>query len=176
MNTNMIVNLLPKELQIIKSIFYDTHEFEFTDVVIHKESKTYGACTFILNGKKIEHRVAKITPTKTGQFVTIWKRNQQGITAPYTIDDDLDAIIITVKNNHNVGQFIFPKKVLVEKGIIAKKGNDGKRGIRVYPPWDVVTSKQATITQQWQLAYFIIIDGHNPTEASIVKRMLFECS
>ena len=38
------------------------------------ESVDYGACRAELDGKRLVLRVAKTTPTKTGQFVTIWKR------------------------------------------------------------------------------------------------------
>jgi len=36
---------------------------------------------------------------------------------------------------------------LADKSIISKNGKLGKRGIRVYPPWDMVTNKQAEKTQ-----------------------------
>jgi hypothetical protein len=50
---------------------------------------------------------------------------------------------------------------LVEKGIISDK-REGKRAIRVYPPWDFTESKQAQKIQKWQLNYFlqIPIDGN----------------
>jgi hypothetical protein len=118
------------------------------------ESKEYGACTFELNGKIIEQRVAKITPTKTGQFVTVWKRNKEGITEPFNIADNFDFVIITARDNENFGQFIFPRLVLADKGVITRNGKEGKREIRVYPPWDITTNKQAEKTQNWQTKYF----------------------
>ncbi|EJP05170.1 MepB domain protein [Leptospira interrogans serovar Bulgarica str. Mallika] len=39
-----------------------------------KEGSDYGACNFELKKWKITFRVAKITPKKVGQFVTLWKR------------------------------------------------------------------------------------------------------
>jgi hypothetical protein len=38
--------------------------------------------------------------------------------------------------------------------IISTHLKEGKRGMRVYPPWDLPSSKQAKKTQQWQLPYF----------------------
>ena len=143
------------DLQFIKEGIYDKHNLIFTNFVLHSESTEYGACSFEVKGKTIEHRVSKITPTKTGQFVTIWKRNEEGITCPYDSSDKLDFIIITARNENNIGQFIFPTSILVEKGIISNQGKGGKRGIRVYPPWDVPTSKQAIKTQEWQTKYFL---------------------
>jgi SAM-dependent methyltransferase len=57
------------------------------------ESKEYGACTFELNGMIIQQRISKITPTKIGQFVTIWKRNMDGITEPFDNSDNFDFVI-----------------------------------------------------------------------------------
>lgn len=119
------------------------------------ESSEYAAATFLLRGKKIIFRAAKITPTKIGQFVTIWKRNQAGITSPFESIDTFDFIIIVTRKENQVGQFIFPKSILLDKGIVSGNDRDGKRGIRIYPPWDKTESKQALKTQQWQLDFFI---------------------
>lgn len=85
------------------------------------------------------------------------ERNEEGIICPYDSSDKLDFIIITARNENNIGQFIFPTSILVEKGIISNQGKGGKRGIRVYPPWDVPTNKQAIKTQEWQTKYFLPI-------------------
>ena len=103
--------------------------------------------------------------------MTIWKRNQDGVTEPFHIQDDFDFIVITAKNGDNFGQFIFPKAVLGDKGIISTNNKTGKRGIRVYPPWDIVTSKQAVKTQNWQTNYFIKINGYSITELSCAKEL-----
>jgi len=49
---------------------------------------------------------------------------------------------------------VFPKSVLIEKGILSTSKKDGKRGFRVYPIWDKTISQQAVKTQNWQLNYF----------------------
>lgn len=153
-------------------MIYDKCGFELTNLKLASESIEYSACSFNLNGKTIQHRVSKITPTKIGQFVTIWKRNKDGITEPFDNSDDIDFIIITSKLDDNLGQFIFPKSVLADYGIITKNGKEGKRGIRVYPPWDKVTSNQAKRTQRWQSTYFLTIKNDNSTAIEIAKRLL----
>ena len=170
-NTLTIINSFHSDLKIAKELVYDKCGFDFTDPRLNPESTEYGACSFGLNGKIIQHRVSKITPTKTGQFVTIWKRNKDGITEPFEISDDIDFIIITSKSGDNFGQFIFPKSVLADKGIITKNGKEGKRGIRVYPPWDIVTNKQAEKTQSWQTKYFLTINN-NSIDFSLPKKLL----
>lgn len=157
---------------IAKELVYDPCGFKLTDLVLSDESKEYEACSFKLNGKSIVHRVAKITPTKTGQFVTIWKRNKDGITAPFDVSDDIDFIIITTASEDHFGQFIFPKSVLADKGIITHNNKEGKRGIRVYPPWDIVTNKQAEKTQAWQTPYFFAIKKDGSTDLAFIKHIL----
>ena len=99
-------------------------------------------------------REAKITPKKVGQFVSIWKLNKEGVTEPHHINDAFEKLIIECKSENNSGRFIFPKSTLAEKGIVSTSEREGKRGIRVYPPWDKPQSKQAIKTQAWQVEFF----------------------
>ena len=152
-------NFLPTNLQAVKKLVYDSNGFEMTHLKVDTESIAYDACTFSLDNLLIIHRTSKITPTKSGQFVTLWKRNNKGITIPFDSKDPFDFIVITAKNDNQLGQFIFPKSVLINKGIISHNGKSGKRGIRIYPPWTLTLNKQATITQQWQANYFLEIEN-----------------
>jgi hypothetical protein len=150
-------NSLYSILKFVQKMVYNKCGFGLANLKLNSESAEYGACSFELNGKIIEHRVSKITPAKTGQFVTIWKRNKNGITEPYDISDKIDFVVITSKSGDNIGQFVFPKQVLADNGIISQNGKDGKRGIRVYPSWDITTNKQSEKTKNWQSKYFITI-------------------
>ena len=163
-------NPLTSELLAIKELVYDNCNLEFSNLVIDSESEEYQACSFKLNSIEFIHRFSKITPTKTGQFVTIWKRNNKGITAPFDVSDNFDFIVITSKSDKNLGQFVFPKAVLLEKGIISKNNTSGKRGVRVYPPWDIPTSKQAKKTQSWQTKYFYSINK-DAFDIELVKKL-----
>lgn len=167
----MILSFFHSDLQLTKKLVYDACNFELTNIKLSPESIEYSACSFELNGKNIQYRTSKITPTKTGQFVTIWKRNEKGITEPFHLTDELDFIIITARNGENFGQFIFPKKILAEKGIITQNGKAGKRGIRVYPPWDIPENKQAEKTQNWQLNYFLFIKTDGSTDINLAKKL-----
>ncbi|MBC5836078.1 MepB family protein [Flavobacterium sp. F372] len=163
-------NPLTSELLQVKELVYDNCNFEFSNLVIDSESAEYQACSFQLNSIEIIHRFSKITPTKIGQFVTIWKRNNKGITAPFDVSDNFDFIVITSKSEKNLGQFVFPKAVLLEKGIISNNNISGKRGIRVYPPWDIPTSTQAEKTQLWQTKYFYSINK-DAFDIELVKKL-----
>jgi hypothetical protein len=160
------------DLHFAEKSVYNKSGFELTNLVWNPESTNYGACSFELNNYKIQLRVANITPTKIGQFVAIWKRNNNGITAPFDVADSLDFMIISVRDSEKFGQFIFPKSVLVSKGIVSKNGKGGKRGIRVYAPWDKPLNKTAKQTQDWQTNYFIYIKEEDRVDIELVKRIL----
>jgi hypothetical protein len=165
-------NSLYNDLKLFKELVYDKCGYRLTNLRLSSESVEYGACSFDLGGQKMEHRVSKITPTKLGQFVTIWKRNKNGLTEPFDILDDFDFIAITSKGVGKIGQFIFPKYVLTDKGIISQNGKDGKRGIRVYPSWTTVTNKQAEKTQNWQTKYFVTMASDNSFDLELARKIL----
>ena len=155
--TNKNATTIHNDLLLAKEHLYDKFGFECSLLEKAKESADYGAYSFTLNQKSILFRTAKITPTKIGQFVTLWKRIDKGPIQPYYFTDAIDLIVISVRKENRVGQFVFPKSVLCEKGIISTSNKEGKRAIRVYPPWDKAINKQAQKTQQWQLDYFLEI-------------------
>lgn len=144
-----------QDLIITKTILYDPCNLSCSKFIAESESVAYGAYAFTINNYKIQFRVAKITPIKIGQFVTLWQRADTGTIQPYDAADAIDFFVISVRNNNTFGQFVFPKDILVAQNIFSTNGKGGKNGIRVYPPWDKTISKQAQKTQQWQLKYFL---------------------
>lgn len=172
--TLSLLKLIHSDLKVVKEAVYDKCGFDLTNLNQDLENTQYGACSFKLNKKSIQYRTSKITPKKTGQFVAIWKRNKDGITEPYDINDDLDFIIVTSKSGNNFGQFVFSKSVLADNGILTKNGKEGKRGIRVYPPWDIATNKQALKTQSWQTKFFLTINNDNLLDLDLLKKLITE--
>ncbi|KIA92605.1 hypothetical protein OC25_16320 [Pedobacter kyungheensis] len=166
-----LADIPPVLLAAIKNCYHPSG-YQIKNYQKEPESQEYYAATFELNELKIKHRQAKITPAKTGQFVTIWKRSEKGITEPFDASDDFDLLIISVCNGELQGQFIFPKKVLIAQKIVTQDKNTGKRGIRVYPPWDMVSSKQALKSQQWQTSYFLFVSNQHPLAISSAKKLL----
>lgn len=146
------------DLLAAKGLVYDACGYTFNNFWAEDESSEYAACTFTLNDKIIKFRSAKITPTKTGLFVTLWKRNSAGITQPHDDSDPTDLFVISVRKNNLFGQFIFPKQTLIDHGILSTPAKEGKRGFRVYPPWDITANKQAQKTQNWQMDFFLEIN------------------
>lgn len=159
----------PTVLLATKTFVFDPCRFELTNPVLEKESKDYGAYQFELNGLKTLFRVAKTTPTKVGQFVTVWKRITKGPIQPFDLSDDIDLFIINTQNEDHFGQFVFPKSVLIQQGILTTDLKEGKRAIRVYPPWDITTNKQSQKTQKWQLDYFLEIPQNSISDHNQIQ-------
>ncbi|SCY72350.1 MepB family protein [Flavobacterium caeni] len=165
---------IPEILFKIKSQVFDKLGMRFGNLIENKESAAYSAYSFDIDAKKVLFRNAKITPKKIGQFVTVWKRNEIGVTQPYDVADQLDYIIINVAFEKRTAQFVFPKPVLLRQGIISSASTQGKRGLRVYPIWDKPNSKQAEKTQKWQLEYFIEISDEKTLDLALAKRIYLE--
>lgn len=144
--------------QISKNV-YGKNNLAISNFMSEVESRDYDACHFELNGRIVLSRSAKVTPKKIGQFVTFWKRPNKGIIEPFHESDSIDFFVVNVKMDNELGQFVFPKSVLMEKGIISTGQKEGKRGFRVYPIWDTASNKQAERTQKWQLNYFYMVSG-----------------
>lgn len=141
-----------KKISFLKSVSINNFQKE-------NESEEYNACRFTVNNHRIVFRTAKITPKKVGQFVTFWKRNpEKGIIEPFESNDPFDFFIIEASNEQHDGIFLFPKPLLVEKRIISSPTKEGKRALRVYPPWDEVISNQARLTQSWQSKHFYSLE------------------
>ena len=147
-------DILHSNLNNLKLLFSKTCEIEIKNYQREKEGTNYNAALFDLGLTKAIFREAKITPKKIGLFVTLWKRNKNGVTTPFHEKDNIDIIIIEVKKLGRIGHFIFSKSILVEKAIISTTTTEGKRGFRIYPPWEIPSNKQATKSQLWQSRYF----------------------
>lgn len=137
---------------------YKNCSLRISNFRLENESKEYDGCQFELNDLNVVCRKAKITPKKVGQFVTFWKRNKSGIIEPFQKNDTICFYVVNVKSKNLFGQFVFPKSILINRGIISTENKEGKRAFRVYPIWDIPVSKQAKTTQKWQLNYFYEIN------------------
>ncbi|MFJ9870134.1 MepB family protein [Streptomyces sp. NPDC101165] len=152
------------DLQTAKALVYDASGFACSLPVPEPESAEYAACAFTLDGGSIRFRVAKTTPTKVGQFVTVWQRSEEGPIRPFDTDDNVDLFVISSRHEDGFGQFVFPGEVLCERGIVSRDGSGGRRGFRVYPPWVTTTSRQARTTQAWQVNYFLQLRQDEPAD------------
>lgn len=164
----MNINTTHCDLFLAEKLVYEPLGLFIQNVRLEKESADYGAAEFEIDKFKIKFRTAKITPTKIGQFVTFWKRMGKGPILPYDVDDLFDFLIVSVRSGNRFGQFVFPKNVLCENGLVSKLQIGGKRAMRVYPPWDQVDNSLAKKTQIWQTRYFFEI----PKEKAMFIKLL----
>jgi hypothetical protein len=134
------------------------------------ESQEYGAHTFEVNCRKTAFRVAKTTPTKAGQFVTLWQRAAPdgGPIRPFDSSDGIGLFVVSVRGESAVGQFVFPQAALIAHDVVSREFVGGKRAIRVYAPWSEPSSRTAEATQRWQSAHFYPI----PDPSGSLKRLL----
>jgi hypothetical protein len=160
-----------QDLLAAKELIFDKYNYECSLPIKEAESSEYGAYTFEVNTLSVKFRTAKITPTKIGQFVTLWKRIDKGPIQPFDFTDSIDLFIISTRKDNRLGQFVFPKSILCEQGIISTNNKEGKRAIRVYPPWDETLSKQAQKTQKWQLDYFLEIPSDKSIDTELLKKL-----
>jgi hypothetical protein len=136
------------------------------------ESSAYEACRFGLDHRTIVFRVAKITPTKIGQFVTLWKRpTANSEIAPFDSSDGIAFVVINVSDAKHRGQFVFDSKTLVAQGVMSQNGKGGKRAMRLYPPWTKPDSKVARKTQQWQLMHYLPLTGGDTVDTQKVHQL-----
>ncbi|WP_107950317.1 MepB family protein [Lysinibacillus parviboronicapiens] len=151
------MNTFYNAVTFINNKIYEPNNLIIENIQEEQQNSQYGAGKFQLNLKSIRFRVAKITPTKIGQFVAFWEKDRSHKNQPYQYRDFPDLLVITTFNGNRVGQFVFPKELLLKKGILQTDEKKGKMAIRVYPSWDKPTNKQAITTQKWQIPYFIDI-------------------
>jgi len=122
---------------------------------LEADNSEYGAALAMLNGASARVRVAKVTPTKVGLFVAVWRRSASGSTEPFPADDPAQTLVVVARESGNFGAFVFDRAALVSHGIVSIAGVGGKRGFRVYPPWSHTISVQARRTQEWQCDHFV---------------------
>jgi hypothetical protein len=165
------MQILPSDLKLAIESVYIPLGLELTSKPDEeKESHEYSAYRFEINNKKVVYRAAKTTPTKAGQFVTIWKRpTSNAEIVPFDTNDDIDFIVVSVsdKTHNHFGQFVFSREILIKKGLMSSHGKRGKLAFRVYGPWVETRIPSAVQAQKWQLDYFFNI--HLELDARRIK-------
>lgn len=153
------MNKFNKTLAYANKLLYEPNNLTIKNIREETQNSDYGAGVFQLNSKLVRFRVAKITPTKIGQFVSLWEKDNANKNQAFSFDNATDLLVINTFNDHgDFGQFVFPKEVLLKQNILKTANTKGKMAIRVYASWDTPTSKQAIATQKWQLPYFVKVD------------------
>ncbi|MEU7164550.1 MepB family protein [Streptomyces morookaense] len=171
MVTNQPWTGLHDDLLSAKALVYEPGGFACSTPVPEPESAEYAACAFTVDGRSVRFRVARTTPTKAGQFVTVWQRSAEGPIRPFGAADGVDLFVISSRDDDGFGQFVFPRDVLVRRGIVSHDGSGGKRGFRVYPPWVTTTGRQARSTRAWQVDHFFHLGRNGPVDLTRARAL-----
>lgn len=141
--------------RLVSSTINTISKLTLTNVQIDNLNVEYEGFTFELENLTFKSRLAKKTPKKKGYFVAFWRKNEFNENVPFDDDTAEDKLIINILDSDKIGQFIFPKNVLKEKGVIKSKKTKGKMAMRVYPSWVSNLNTTAKNTQRWQAKYFV---------------------
>lgn len=128
-----------------------------TSVTAEATNTDYGAATCEVGGLTVRLRSGRVTPTKAGLFVAHWRRAVDGSTEPFDAEGSADLLVVTAVDGDQVGAFLFPRRTLLDQGILSGATAPGRRGFRLYPPWSLTTSAQARRTQRWQDEFFVTL-------------------
>lgn len=167
------MNTFSQAFTYINEVFYEPNHLTVKDIQEETQNSEYGAGVFQLNCTSVRFRVAKITPTKIGQFVAFWAKDATNKNQAFSVENAPDLLVINTFSNDQqyFGQFVFPKDVLVKHNILKTTTTKGKMAMRVYPSWDTPTSKQAIATQKWQLPYFVEVGPNNSLNVQDLVRL-----
>ncbi|MGL5351806.1 MAG: MepB family protein [Clostridium sp.] len=165
------MNRFNNSIKYMSEVLYKPNNLIIKNPKEEKQNSDYGAGVFKLNSISVRFRVAKITPTKIGQFVAFWEKDTRNKNSPFSYNQSPDLLVINTFADKKIGQFIFPKEILLKKGILKTDGQCGKMAMRVYPSWDTPLNKQAIATQKWQLDYFIDISDTNKLYAKEILEL-----
>ncbi|MGO1673848.1 MAG: MepB family protein [Canibacter sp.] len=124
------------------------------EVVPEEQSSDYESGMVALDSGIWRIRTARITPTKPGAFVAVWRRSSSGTTEPFDSADDCEGLMVFVSEAGRFGVFAFTREHLTTLGIVQSSLTQGKRGFRVYPSWSTNLNAQAVRTQRAQANAF----------------------
>ncbi|MGL5927319.1 MAG: MepB family protein [Dermatophilaceae bacterium] len=126
-----------------------------TSVIPEEQNGDYESGLAIIAGERWRIRTAKVTPTKPGAFVAVWRRAADRGTEPFPVDDPTSGLIVFVEDGaHRRGLFRFTAEHLRDLGVTRSEAQPGKRGFRLYPRWCSGLNRHAASTQAAQAPAF----------------------
>ncbi len=139
----------------------------------------HGAHRLTLDDQRVVFRITKTTPTKIGQFVTLWKRPKPdefpsaagNKPAALHTDDRIGFVVVHVHDDSHSGQSIFNRSILVDKGTMATGSKKGKTAFRIYPPWTKPVADEAIKSQRWQNVYFVADNENEVSKLDKVRKL-----
>lgn len=123
-------------------------------VAPEEQNSDYESGLVSIEGERWRLRTGRVTPTKPGAFVAVWRRSEQGSTEPFPAADSTAGLLVFVVDRERRGVFRFTNERLSVLGITRSDKHPGKRGFRVYPAWCSGLNPQASRSQTAQAPAF----------------------
>ena len=133
-------------------------------IQIEEQNSDYESGVVLIGKEQWRIRTARITPTKPGAFVAVWKRGEGGSTRPFRADESMSGLLVFVAEQERFGVFKFTPAHLISLGYVSSDLHPGKRGFRVYPAWCSNLNPQALRAQRAQGAAFTELPPGNASQ------------
>lgn len=146
---------MEKSIKLTNTLLSCMGGHEITSITEEKQNSEYKGFSFSVYEHTYRSRLAKLTAKKKGYFVAFWEKDINNRNQAYSYDESPNKIVISVIDNERKGQFIFPKSVLLQQGVLRSETSKGKMAMRVYPSWEQELNSSAEKSQKWQMKYFI---------------------
>ncbi|MDA9472355.1 MepB family protein [Enterococcus sp. 5H] len=160
-----------ESIDYISKLIYQISQSSLENVILEEQNKDYEGAFFTIGKHSFRSRKGKRTPKKQGYFVVFWEKDTLNNNKAYDFVRAPDKLIITIFDEDKRGQFIFPKELLAEKNILSTENKQGKMALRVYPDWVTSLNKTASMTQKWQLPYFLNLS--ETYDSQLLKQLYF---
>ncbi|MEI5994703.1 MepB family protein [Candidatus Enterococcus mansonii] len=144
-----------ESISYLTKIIQKISQHPLENLKLEEQNKAYEGATFSVGNHTFRSRKAKITPKKAGYFVVFWEKDEENKNRAYDVSSAPDKLIVTIFDQEKVGQFIFPKHILLKNNVLSNEMGQGKMALRVYPTWVTGLNKHGTVIQQWQIPFFI---------------------
>jgi hypothetical protein len=110
-------------LSYVDKLLYAPNNLTITAIQEEAQNCEYSAGIFQLNSKSIRFRVAKITPTKIGQFVAFWEKDQDNKNQAFSYEKATDLKQPLQKKKWQLGFILDGKFLLANKLSKHRNGN-----------------------------------------------------
>lgn len=122
-----IMNDFYTALNYVNKMIYEPSGLTVKSVQEEKQNSKYGAGIFRLSSRTVRFRVANITPTKVGQFVAFWEKDENNKNQPFTYEEAPDLLVITAfKNDSGLDNLFFQKKFFSNRKFLSPVHQRGK--------------------------------------------------
>lgn len=102
-----------ESVEKVNQKFYLPNQFVIENLREEPQNAEYAGGTFLLNQQLIRFRAAKITPTKIGQFVAFWEKNELDKNQAFCAEDSPDLLVVTTFQEERMASLFFQKPFLL---------------------------------------------------------------